>query len=104
MQHNLKLIRCIEYGLLSLFLIMWLTACAQAPQLQAVYISTPVTANLGLLCNPTIPLPPQKMLGADLDAYALALHDQIKECAAQQDEYRKDIERLLQKSKRRNSP
>lgn len=101
MQLDQRLTRFIEFGLLSLFLILWLTACATTPQLQAVYISTPVTGNLGLLCNPTIPLPQKPMQGADLDAYASALQDQIKECARQQDEYRDNIKRLTNRAKRK---
>ena len=102
MQTKSRLINRIAIGLLSLFLITSLTACTSEPVLTAVYVPTPVTTNLSLLCKPVVPKPPPRgALNPELDAYTLALQDAIKECAKQQDEYINEVRRLEARAKTR---
>ena len=98
-------------ALLCLCLSFFLMSCSQTPALPVEYVATPVTANLDLLCKPVVRLPDESMRRMTLSDYALAvqayamqLQDDIKECAAQQDEYRAEIDRLVKRAKTRASP
>ena len=88
-------------GLAALCLSLSLTSCKATPEIQVVPVAVPVTANLDLLCNPVVPQPPANMTNEGLAQYALQLQDSIKECAAQQREYRNEINRLATRAKSR---
>lgn len=101
MYQNAKRTRSIATGLATLCLSLLLTSCANQPALQAVYIPTPVTANLDLLCDPKAPEPELALDNGQLKLYVLDLHAQINECRLQQQAYRDEIARLVIRAKSR---
>ncbi|MGL5003431.1 MAG: Rz1-like lysis system protein LysC [Casimicrobium sp.] len=101
MRSKKRLTLFMRTGLLSLCLITLLSACATT-QTEVVYVSTPLTSNLELLCKPKLPPPLQKPAkNEDLALYAQNLQGEIKECAKQQAEYRAEMDRLLKRARSR---
>lgn len=101
MQNVANQIGSTAVGLALLFLSPLLTSCAQEPKLQTVFVAVPVTSNLSLLCDPKVPLPPEKMDQGQLKLYALDLQAGIAECKRQQQEYLAETDRLVKRAKNR---
>ena len=101
-----SLTRCTSRGLSALFLTLLLTSCALEPTLTKQYVAVPVTSNLDLLCNPKAPPPPRSADGRKPNSatlgqeYVHQLIDVIEQCARQQQEYRNELNRLVEKAKK----